>query len=335
MVNRRTTEILFCLILISGLLATGSALADVSITDSEGNQITLAAPASRIMATNTDCAEMLVALGAADRIAGVSRYVVNDTVLMSHLPEGAENIGDWQIPDIEKITEMNPDLIISYSSSKPKNLDQITALGIPIAYLDCYMSDTLADDARALGTLTGTEEKAESFAAWYSKWNNAVSERMEPVNDSPTVYMEGYSDFSAQGKGSGGDGVLALVRGTNLAAALNEQWPKVSAEWVISENPDYILKLLSSTNAKTLEELVADISAREGFSTISAVKNGKVYALNGELLLSPKYPVGLVTMAKILHPDACSDLDPAEALEEYDREFVSGFTGMETVYPGI
>jgi len=302
--------------------------ADVSFTDTSGDTITLPSVAKRIICLNSDAAEALVVLGAGNSIIGLTDSTIKDTALMKHMPN-AMSVGDWQTPGIERILALKPDAVISYSSSKPKNAEQLKNAGINLIYLDCYKFNTLKQDITSLGTLIGADEKAEQYLTFMKKWEDEVTSRLKniPEQDLPTAYIEGYSDYSAQGKDSGIDILMGIARGKNLAASLGEQWPKVTPEWVISENPGIIIKTASSKPGKALAQVRDSVLNRTGFESLDAIKRKQVYVLNGDLIFGPRSPAGLVYLAKVLHPDECKDISPAEVLKEYAAEFV---TGVET-----
>ena len=70
--------------------ATGND--SVHFIDSNGAEFTLPHAAQRIVATNSDCTEMLIAIGAADRIVGVSDTVYANPLLMKLLPANVVNV---------------------------------------------------------------------------------------------------------------------------------------------------------------------------------------------------------------------------------------------------
>ena len=250
---------------------------------------------------------------------------MTDTALMKHLSK-AISVGDWQTPSVEKVLQLKPDAVISYSSSKPKNMDQFTSAGINLTYLDCYKISTLKHDVTSLGTMIGAGDKAEKYISFMKKWEDQVSSRVAnlPAEKIPTVYVEGYTDYSAQGKGSGVDLLMGIARGKNLAADLGEQWPKVTPEWIISENPSIIVKTASLKPDKSLEQVRSDVLIRSGFESLTAIKNKQVYVLNGDLTYGPRSPAGLVYLAKALHPEELKDISPNDVLKEYAETFVSG-----------
>jgi len=318
-----TSIILFVLVLLAG--TASFCTADVTFTDTAGSSVILPAPAERVVCLNGDAAEAMVVLGAGDKIVGVTDSVMNDTALMTHIPN-AVSVGNWQTPSIEKILELKPDAVISYSSSKPKNVDQLTNAGIQLIYLDFYKINTLEHDIESMGTMMGAEDKASRYIAFLKKWEDQVSSRIGniPVDTVPSVYIEGYSEYSAQGKDTGIDILTGIAKGYNIAAGLKEQYPKVTAEWILKENPQVIIKTVSLKPDKTLDQIRTYLVSRTGFETLDAIKNNLVFVMNGDLIYGPRSPAGLVYLSKALHPDECKDLNPADVLKEYAESFVSG-----------
>lgn len=335
MIEKKFLHIILCIVLCI-ISVSSFCSAEISFTDASGEMKTLPNTADRIVCLNSDVAETMVALGVGDKVIGITDSTKDDTALMSHLPK-AISVGNWQTPSVERILALKPDVVISYSSSKPKNADQLTNAGINLVYLDCYKINTLEHDVRALGTITGFEPAAEKYLKFFNTWKNLVTSRVSSIgNDTlPTVYVEGYTDYSAQGKNSGSDLIISLAKGKNLAADLGEQWPKVTPEWVISEDPDMILKVVSVKPDKTLHQVREQVIGRTGFDVLSAVKNDRVYVLNGDLLFGPRSPAGMIYIAKMLHSDVFTDIKPTDVLKEYADSFVSGTDKGEFFAPTL
>jgi iron complex transport system substrate-binding protein len=311
-----------------------TACSPVTITQTNGKDATLPCMPRRIIVTNSDAAEMLIALGAADMIVGVTESTKNTSSIMEKIPQ-AESIGDWQTPNIEKMLSLKPDVVISYASSKPKNLDQITAANITILYLDCYRLPKLALDARAVGTLTGHEQAAERYALMVENTTTTVMRRVNTLQreELPSVYFEGYSDFTAAGPGSGSDELLIMAGGSNIAANLSGSSPKVSAEWVVAQKPAYVMKVISSKETRPFSGVARAMANRTGWNTIPAVADNRIHLFNSGIEYGPKSYIGLAYTAKILHPDLFADMDPKAMLDEYAAQYIAGSNMTAPVYP--
>jgi iron complex transport system substrate-binding protein len=313
---------------------SGSSSIPITITQSDGKQAMLPCRPERIIVTNTDAAEMLIALGAADTIVGVVESTKNVSYVMDRIPQ-AVSIGDWQTPNIERMLFLKPDVVISYASSRPKNLDQINAANISIIYLDCYRLPKLASDARAVGVLTGHEQNAEEYARMVENTTSTVMQRVTtvPAAQIPTVYFEGYSDFTAAGTGSGSDDMLMMAGGKNIAAGLSSSSPKVSAEWVVAQNPAFIMKVMSAKETRPFSQIVQVMKTRTGWNTMTAVQQDRIYLFANSVEYGPKSYIGLAYTAKILHPELFRDYHPLQMLDDYAGKYVAGTNVSVPVYP--
>ncbi|MFA5330867.1 MAG: ABC transporter substrate-binding protein [Methanoregula sp.] len=296
---------------------------------------TLSVPAERIIVTNANAAELLMAIGAKDKIVGVSDTVKNHPVLGPQF-EDVESIGSWSAPDIEKILSLHPDTVVSYASYLPKNIDKITALNITVLQIDCYKIDTLASDTEKLGNITGNEKEAQEYIAFLDRYESLARSRTENLPDSslPRVYFESYSDYTTLTGGSGADTLLTLAGGKNIAGLLPASSPKVNAEWVYAENPDVIVKVVAATQQNlSFEDVRSAIETRQGIRNVSAVKENAVYVMSNDIVYGPRAVIGLLYFAKVLHPDLFSDVDPRAVLDDYAGKFVPDTNQSRYMYP--
>jgi iron complex transport system substrate-binding protein len=316
------------------VITTPEPRENLLINDSTGTRVVLTSQPQRIICQNGDAAELLIALGAGDRIVGVVRTTEEDPVLMQHMPN-ARSVSDWQTPNIEQILALKPDVILTYSTPM-KNTDQMIAANLTLIPVDSYKIPDLNRDAAALGILTGADANVSQYTAFNDRYLTLVKKRVaERSNQKPLrVYVEGYGDYSVHAKGSGGDLLLKILKATNIAGSINTSSAKVSPEWVIDQNPDVIIKIaMDPVKYESLEKVREKILHREGFSEIQAVQRGNVYVLNGDVISSPRGIVGVLYAAKALYPDEFDDVNPNLVLEEYAREFVSGTDQIQTFYP--
>ncbi|OPY35504.1 MAG: Cobalamin-binding protein precursor [Methanoregula sp. PtaU1.Bin051] len=306
----------------------------ITITQTDGSTATVPCNPRRIIVANANAAEMVIALGAGDRIVGVTDSTISIPYLFDKIPH-AEDIGNWQTPDVEKIISLHPDLVISYSSYKPKNLDMFVRSNITIIYLDCYRLSTLASDARALGKLTGRLNAAETYARMVEDTIETVRSRVKKIPEEayPDVYFESYTEYTAAAKGSGSDEMLALAGGKNIAGDISAYSAKVSTEWVVSRQPDYVLKVVASTNTQPFPAIADSLKSRQGWSGIPAVKENRIYILSNELQYGPRAYIGLVWIAQLLHPAEFRDLHPRTMLIDYNNRYVSGTNTTTVIYP--
>jgi len=142
----------------------------IQVIDFNGNTVSLAAPAERVIALAPHVVENIFSAGAGDKLIGVVQY--------SDFPEQAKSlpiVGGYEKTNHEKIVELDPDLIIAWESGNSHaSLTRLTELGYTV-YVD--QPDTLADVAKSIkdiGILTGrtavARPAAENYLAQLAKF---------------------------------------------------------------------------------------------------------------------------------------------------------------------
>lgn len=312
---------------------------EISFVDTNGNTITLPQTASRIIVTNSDSAEVLIAIGAKDRIVGVSDTVKKNPAL-APLLENVTSIGSWDSPNMEQIAQLQPDAVIVYASWKPKNADMFQNLNVTILPLDCGNMKTVVSDIRSVGKLTGNEAKAEEYAKFVQDNIDLVTTRTANLTDAqkPKAYWEYNSQYSTGISGSGADTLITYAGGKNIAHDVpgnaSSVYKTVTNEFVMENNPDVIIKTYGyGVSAQNVTNLRNDTMSRIGLADVNATKDGKVYAMCSFITYGPKGSIGLLYLAKIQQPELFADVDPARSLAEYDQKYVQGTDIPNLIYP--
>jgi len=114
-----------CLTLPGIAAAAGTT---VTVVDDAGKQVTLAAPARRVISMAPHVTELLLAAGGGERIVGAINF--------SDYPPAAKKtplVGSNAQIDIERLIALKPDLLIVWQSGNTgRQLEQLSRLGIPV-----------------------------------------------------------------------------------------------------------------------------------------------------------------------------------------------------------
>lgn len=312
---------LVMLLPFQGAATAAEAAKTFTLTDAVGKKVEVPVSAQRMVVTNGDAAEILCALGVGDRIVGITDHLAESAADL--LPElaGKPVIGSSQAPNIEKIAELRPDLVIAYEMWMTQEAFEakLAPLHIPVARLLCYRVEHLESDIRTLGKIAGREKEAEEYIQYYQSVLGETTQRLKNVSSRVRVYAESYRDYSTVARGSGADTLLDLAGVDNIALSQPVPFPTISPEWVVDQNPQVILKASSSQwlkmgyNITDLDAVVAfrqGIMNRPAWSRIDAVKNNRVFLLSNEIWTGPRAPVGILTIARWCYPDLFADIDP-------------------------
>ncbi|MBJ7311413.1 cobalamin-binding protein [Rugamonas sp. CCM 8940] len=270
--------------------AHAGASAAITVRDDDGNAVTLAKPARRIIAMAPHVTEMLFAAGGAEHIVGVVTY--------SDFPEAAKKIpsvGDNRQVDMERVIAMKPDLIVVWMhGSSERQIDTLRQLNIPLFHSEPQKLDGIADSLLRLGQLMGTETVAQAAAADLRQQLAALTKQYAsrpPVRmfyqvwDKPLYTLNGTHIVSD---------AIRLCGGENIFAKLKVTAPVVSIEAVLQEDPEAIFG--------TSEKNYGGVNLWKPYSTMKAVRNDNLFTLNGELLnrAGPRMVAGTAALCEKL-----------------------------------
>ena len=309
--KKLVTTLLASLVLMMTLAAcaaqrqTGTPLAatptTVTFVDGMNRTVTLDQPVKRVISLAPSLTEILYAVGAGSQVVGRDS-LANFPESVKSLPDIGGNNGEY---NYEAIASLKPDLVLATEINTADQVNSIQKLGIKVAYLSnpVKLEDTytlIADVAM----LTGHEQEAQTLVASLKQRVSTVEEKISKATSTPLVFYELDGSDPTQpwttGPGTFVDQLIATAGGRNAGAVMQDAWGQLSLEKLLVENPDVIL--LGDSAYGTTPESVA---ARTGWGELKAVKDGKVYGFNDDLVSrpGPRLVDGLEAMAKLIHPE--------------------------------
>jgi iron complex transport system substrate-binding protein len=307
----------------------------VTVTDALGRSVRITQPVHRIVALNSDCLEVLRILKAEDRVVGVYSDIVRERSFWGKLADVA-TVGKWNEVNLEAVAALAPDLVIGYGYNPDQSAEEkLKKLGIVMLRLDFYRIATLEQEVRTLGTILGQEAEAERFVVWHHRYGEMISTAIAASSEEPSVYIENYSDYHASGPGTGGQEMCRLAGGRNIASASAIPFPQVTPEWVLTQDPQVIIKAAahvdgySRQDGTPFDQKRDAIAARPSWRHIKAVTAGQVHVIDGSIWTGPRSLIGIAYLARWFHLGLPAIPDP-EALH---REYLETFQGIP--YQGV
>ena len=174
-----------------------------------------------------------------------------------------------------------------------------------------YLGDIL-EDIRRVGRATGAEETAETITSRLQERIDAVAERASQASSKPRVlHLEWVDPLMC-----GGHWVPEMVE---LAGGVNcfgdKDTGSFRMEWsdVVASQPDVIVFMPCGFEVKRGLEDVPIVAALEGWDSLPAVENNRVYVVDASAYTSrsgPRLITGLEMMAEMMHPELFSGSIP-------------------------
>ena len=256
--------------------------------DDYGNEVKLAAPASRIVSLAPHLTELLYAAGAGARLVGAVDY--------SDFPPEARalpRVGSDARIDLEAVLALRPDLVIAWpNAGSLRAVERLAALGLPVFRSEPRELDDIARTLQRLGRLAGSEAQAEAAAAAFRARAADLEKRYAArrkvrvfyqIWDRPLLTVNGAHIISK---------VIGLCGGENVFAALSLPAPGVSVEAVLAAKPQAII----AGADRAVRPAWLDDWKR--WPTLPAVASGNLFTVDANLLhrSGPRFIDGMETL---------------------------------------
>ena len=264
--------------------SASSQLESISITDSNGSQITLDTSAPRVVAAYGSFAEAWLLAGG--ELVGVTQDALEQRDL--GLPEDIAVVGTVKEPNAEEIIALEPDLVLLASdiTAQADIRDVLENAGISCA---AFQVDTFADYKTMMEQFCGVTGRDDLFAENVTQVEEQIQEVQATAalssSTRPNVLL--IRAFSTGIKAKTDDelaGVILQDLGAhNIADDHPSMLEDLSLEEVIAANPDYIFVTTMGDEQKALEYLNGLIDQNPAWSQLSAVQEGRYIVLPKDL----------------------------------------------------
>lgn len=352
--SARSLVLAAALLLIGG--GTVSAQQAVTVTDVTGRTVTIPSGPRRLL---IDDGRYLIALSflhpnPVSLLAGwphdinrigeeVHAQYLDKFPALARVPRVSSSAGAFSL---ELALAAEPTVAIFTEGLGPDaaGLRRLNNAGIPVVFVD-FVSNPLENLDRSLeilGAIVGRSAQARELIEFRRSRRDEIVRRLASARPTaPRVFMEAHAGRSNEccnspGRGNVGE-YISLVRGQNIGAGvLPGAFGQLSLEYVLDQEPEvYILTggpHLEGTGGFVIGPEYTEARARQslervvnrtGIRLLGAVRTGRVHGLSHQLLNSPLDVVVLELLAKWIHPNLFSDLQPSATLAEINRRFLA------------
>lgn len=267
----------------------------ITVTDIYGQTATIEEDPQRIVSCSPSITELIYSLGQEDCLVGRTDYCTYPEDVFA-----IDSVGEMMNPNIETIVSMEPDIILADSIFSEESYDKLTELGYTVVILNEEKAvDGVYKKIETLGQILDANEEA---AAVVEDMKTRIADVKDAIADyadeKPTVYYVvsygEYGDYTC-----GGDTYIHTIiedaGGINIAADISG-W-SFSREDLIAADPDIIIVPGWAYD---------DFIVADGYSDLSAVKNGQVYTIDTDMLdrQCARNADAVEELAKIFYPEA-------------------------------
>jgi iron complex transport system substrate-binding protein len=276
---------------------TAAALASTGRGAAQGGAVWIGtpprSPPRRVITLAPSLTDVLVALGATERLVGVTR--------VDHAPEVAAlpRVGGFLDPNPEVILGLRPDLVLWVTDGgalpSVRRIAELSDGAIPILAIPIITVADVSAAARLVGEALGDPGGGAALAARLEGSVARLKARAAGLPRKRVLFVVGRDPLVVAGPGSFPDELLRLA-GCDNAVGGTRPWPVYPLELAVGGNPDLVIDAALDEPADGIRRLAA----------VPAVRDGRVVRLSGDALLraGPRMIAALDELFLALHPEA-------------------------------
>ena len=266
------------------------------IRDDAGRTVEMQFEPKRIVSLSPGNTEILFALDLGERVVGVTDHC--------DYPAEARDkpkVGGFATVNVERVVSLEPDIVFATGGVQMQLANRLENLGFKTVVLSPRTVEGILRDIELVGRITNANQQASTLVRRLRGRIEFVRSATRTVLSRPRVYYEiWHSPLMSAGKGTWIDELIELAGGSNIFSDSSDPYPIINSELVIERDPEIIV-IKRGYMGGVAEE---DIIRRPGWSRISAVKTGRIYEVEENILIrpGPRIVDGLEALARLIHP---------------------------------
>ncbi len=247
----------------------------------------------RIVCLTEETTETLYLLGEQDRIVGISGYTTRPPEARSK-----PKISAFTSAKIEQILDLKPDLVIGFSNLQAAIASDLIKAGVNVLVFNQRSVEEVLETILMVSRIVAAEQRGMDLVARLRAGLQEIADAASRLPRRPRVYFEEWMDPLISGirwveeliEIAGGEAVFPKLRFEHCAKNR-----VVTTEQVAAADPEIIIA--SWCGRKVVTEKIRE---REGWSGISAVRNGHIYEIKSSNILQPG-PAALTDGVRQVH----------------------------------
>ena len=279
----------------------------MKVTDAGSFEMTIEKQPSKIVSLTLGTDEMLLGLIDSSRIKALTNYADDEGI--SNVAKEAKNVKDRVTWDsVEKIIELQPDLVFADTWADPKAVKQLRDAKITV-YV--FKTPSGIEEQKSAVTeiahIVGADSEGKKLTDWMDEKLKAVDDRLKALKPEQKLKVMDYGEMGSSGKGTNFDSIVTRAGLINVVSnAGMDGWPKLSKEKMIEFNPDVIILPSWYYDKKnTLQGMIDTFKNDKSLAGIKAVQNNRLVSVpNPHISAISQYVVLAVEdVAKAAYPE--------------------------------
>ncbi len=272
----------------------------MNITDDYGRTATIGQEPQRIVSLSSENTEILFALGLGDRIVGDNDY--------DNYPAAAANkthVGGLTNVNVEGVAALDPDVVFANTLNPKDTVNTLDSLGYEVVVNNITNVQGIDDAILRIGNICNASDNATKLVSAIDANLSGITNKTGALNASqkPKVLMLVDIDYLyVAGSNTYGNDLIQIAGGINAASGIDD-YKVMSKEAIMEADPDIIIVPVDRYSQAAYDGLINGRN-QSWMKDMKAVKNGRVYAINADIISrqGPRVVDGAAAMAKDIHP---------------------------------
>ena len=230
-------------------------------------------------------------------------------------------VGTAMSPDMEIVSSLSPDWILSPSSLQSDLQPKYEAIDTDWAFLNLRSVQGMYRSIQELGEIFDREKQAETQIKEFKDFYESYQKEQEGKTHPRVLILMGLpGSYIIATENSYVGSLVALAGGENVYEGSTEEFLTVNTEDMKNKEPDIILRTAHALPDQVMEMFNEDFATNDIWKHFSAVKNNQVYDLTYEyfgMSANFSYPDALQELQEILYP---TDEDNAKTTDKKQED---------------
>lgn len=231
----------------------------------------------------------------------------SDLVTIPERYQDAESIGSPMSPDLEILSQLRPDWVLSPASLMSDLKPKYEAAGFRYGFLNLKSVQGMFKSIQELGELFGRQEQADALVEEFENYYTAFQEKHQE-QDRPTVLilMGLPGSYVVATENSYVGSLVELAGGINVYAGTEDEFLNVNTEDMLKKDPDIILRTAHAMPDSVMEMFAKEFETNDIWKHFRAVEYEQVYDLSNEefgMSANFNYQHALDTLDELLYAD--------------------------------
>ena len=194
----------------------------------------------RIVSLTSSITETLYALGAGNRVVGVT-----DACDYPPQVNSKPHVCSWFDPDMDRIVNLKPDLVLGLETAHRKIEAEFDSRGIRFVQFNPITTEDALADMLRLGALLDADDRAGELVGGLHQRLVGLAEKVKQIDDEHRLRVSRVLEFTdgrliVAGPRSFQYDVIKRAGGINVSTSMDEAYPKVSMERFRQWDPDAV-----------------------------------------------------------------------------------------------